>query len=194
MKKLAKFHTLQRISARNIHVSKTIAEFRCVRSNFADKTVGFVPTMGALHQGHISLVRKARELNSVVICSLFVNPTQFSAGEDLHKYPRQFDKDMELLKEAGVDYVFAPSTEEMYSKSPLCFVVPTWNIFEGRARPDFFKGVATVVWLVLDSILSFFFLFYYFILHEVNSLILYNLQCHTLDKKIFLNVFLLNLW
>jgi len=138
--------TLHGKCVRNIHVCKSIADFRIARAKLSDSSVGFVPTMGALHHGHISLVKKARELNATVICSLFVNPTQFSAGEDLHKYPRQFDADMEMLKQAGVDYVFAPSSEEMYSSSPLCFVVPNWSIFEGRARPDFFRGVATVVW------------------------------------------------
>lgn len=109
--------------------------------------VGFVPTMGALHAGHVSLVTKARKHHRCVVASIFVNPTQFGAGEDLDKYPRTLDRDLAVLEAAGVQCVFAPGVADMYSKDTLCHIEPVAfsDISEGRARPDFFRGVATVV-------------------------------------------------
>lgn len=135
------------LGSRNIHVARTIEEVRRFRSNQGLSKLGYVPTMGALHQGHISLVLRAKQQCDVVASSIFVNPTQFSAGEDLDKYPRSFDSDLELLKAAGVDFVFAPNLEEIYSRKPLCHVEPAdfSHISEGKARPDFFRGVATIV-------------------------------------------------
>ena len=135
------------LDSRNIHVARTIEEVRRFRSNLGLSKLGFVPTMGALHKGHISLVLKAKQHSDVVASSIFVNPTQFSAGEDLDKYPRSFDSDLELLKSAGVDFVFAPKLEEIYGRKPLCHVEPAdfSHISEGIARPDFFRGVATIV-------------------------------------------------
>jgi len=106
--------------------------------------------MGALHSGHVSLVAEAKKCNSLVVASIFVNPTQFGKGEDLDKYPRTFDKDLAMLREAGVACIFAPSTEVMYPPGddpPLCHVEPAafGAISEGQARPNFFRGVATVV-------------------------------------------------
>jgi pantoate--beta-alanine ligase len=135
------------LDSRNIHVARTIEEVRRFRSNLGLSKLGFVPTMGALHEGHISLVLKAKKQSDVVASSIFVNPTQFSAGEDLDKYPRSFDSDLESLKAAGVDFVFAPKLEEVYGRKPLCHVEPAdfSQISEGIARPDFFRGVATIV-------------------------------------------------
>ena len=110
--------------------------------------MGFVPTMGALHPGHISLVKRAKHENDVVASSIFVNPTQFSAGEDLDKYPRTFDTDLAMLTEVGTDMVFAPLSSEIYPPgNRLCHVEPAafGLIYEGQARPEFFRGVATIV-------------------------------------------------
>ena len=110
--------------------------------------VGFVPTMGALHSGHVSLMQRARLECRIVVASIFVNPSQFSPGEDLAKYPRQFERDLKMLESAGVDCVFAPSDiTEMYRESSLCHVEPAQfsSIHEGVRRPEFFRGVATVI-------------------------------------------------
>lgn len=113
----------------------------------AGRDIGFVPTMGYLHQGHLALVHRAREENAVCIASIFVNPLQFGPNEDLEKYPRNLDRDAELLREAGVDYVFAPSVSDMYPR-PMQTVVDVPSLgsqMEGEARPGHFAGVATVV-------------------------------------------------
>jgi len=110
-------------------------------------TLGLVPTMGALHDGHLSLVRRAQgECDSVVV-SIFVNPTQFAAGEDYETYPRSFEDDCAKLKSAGIDLLFAPSPEEMYSPGSTTFVeVPgIGDRLDGASRPGHFRGVATVV-------------------------------------------------
>ena len=117
--------------------------------------MGFVPTMGALHEGHLSLVRAARRTSDVVTASIFVNPTQFGANEDLAKYPRSLERDCKLLESEGVDLVFAPTVEEMYPTPQDGNVRPTsvtWvtveglsNKLDGRSRPGHFRGVTTVV-------------------------------------------------
>ena len=132
---------------RNIHVVRTIDEIRKFRSNTGLQRLGFVPTMGALHDGHIFLMERAKRETDIVVASIFVNPTQFSVGEDLDKYPRTFDSDLQMMKGAGVDLVFAPNVNEIYRRNVLCHVEPSdfSNISEGKARPDFFRGVATIV-------------------------------------------------
>lgn len=113
----------------------------------ADRDIGFVPTMGYLHKGHLALIHRAREENAVCIASIFVNPLQFGPNEDLEKYPRNLDRDAELLRQAGVDYVFAPSVSDMYPR-PMQTVVDVPSLgsqMEGEARPGHFAGVATVV-------------------------------------------------
>lgn len=111
------------------------------------KTIGFVPTMGALHQGHIALVERARLENDIVVCSIFVNPTQFNNPDDLKKYPRTLEADCELLKPAGCDLVFAPSAEQMYTESPVLKMDFGYleQILEGKFRPGHFNGVGIVV-------------------------------------------------
>lgn len=111
------------------------------------KRVGFVPTMGALHAGHISLVRAAREQTDVVVASIFVNPTQFGPNEDFLKYPRTFEKDSAMLAAEKTDYIFSPSVEEMYPKDATSWVDvegPSGKL-DGRSRPGHFRGVTTVV-------------------------------------------------
>ncbi|MGC8819918.1 MAG: pantoate--beta-alanine ligase [Fervidobacterium sp.] len=111
------------------------------------KTIGFVPTMGYLHEGHLSLVRKAREENEIVVVSIFVNPTQFGPNEDFNRYPRDLERDLRLLEPIGVDYVFHPSTEEMYPKNYSVYVdeVELSKYLCGAKRPGHFRGVCTVV-------------------------------------------------
>ena len=111
------------------------------------QTIGLVPTMGALHDGHLSLVKLSDERCDVTVVSIFVNPTQFGPGEDLAKYPRTLDADMEKLAELGVDIVFAPPEQEIYRPDHSTYVEPpsVAEPLEGRCRPGHFRGVATVV-------------------------------------------------
>jgi len=118
------------------------------------RVIGFVPTMGALHAGHMSLVEAARRETSPVVASIFVNPKQFGPNEDFGKYPRAFDADRELLESAGVDFLFAPSVEDMYPPG-FCTVVNVEGLsdrLEGRVRPVHFRGVATVVLRLLEIV------------------------------------------
>jgi len=130
-------------------ISATILEARTAgrEARASRKRLGLVPTMGALHEGHLSLVRAAKIQCDVVAVSIFVNPTQFGPTEDLAKYPRQFERDCALLEEENVDILFAPSVDEMYKKGD-----PTWVTVEGlsdrldgHSRPGHFRGVTTVV-------------------------------------------------
>ena len=126
----------------------TIASFRAIRKTLPhSSTVGFVPTMGALHAGHLSLVEAARSQNDVVVASVFVNPAQFGPNEDLQKYPRQLEVDTALLMAAGVDLIFAPNAGSMYGEHHVTYVDPGGfdATREGQQRPDFFRGVATIV-------------------------------------------------
>ena len=111
------------------------------------KRVGFVPTMGALHDGHLSLVRAAKAQSDIVIVSIFVNPTQFGPTEDLARYPRPFERDCALLEKEGVGLLFAPSVEEMYPQGALTFVTveELSSKLDGKSRPGHFRGVTTVV-------------------------------------------------
>jgi pantoate--beta-alanine ligase len=113
----------------------------------SQRIIGFVPTMGALHEGHLSLVRAAKQQCSPVIVSIFVNPTQFGPGEDLEKYPRNFEHDCALLESLGADYVFAPEAAEIYPPGfhTSIRVEGLSDKFEGRIRPGHFQGVCTVV-------------------------------------------------
>jgi len=130
-------------------VSTTIKEIRAAAraARRSGKRVGLVPTMGALHQGHLSLVRAANQQCDVVIVSIFVNPLQFGPQEDLSNYPRTFDRDRGLLEKEGIDLIFAPSAAEMYpgGAGTLVEVVGLSERLDGRSRPGHFRGVTTVV-------------------------------------------------
>ena len=130
-----------------MRVVATIQEAREALASLRTETIGLVPTMGALHDGHRSLLRAARAENETVVMSLFVNPAQFSEDLDLAGYPRDDEHDLALAAEAGVDIVFAPSVEEMYPPGFQTWVDVTelGSILEGRFRPGHFRGVATVV-------------------------------------------------
>jgi pantoate--beta-alanine ligase len=121
------------------------AASRFARQN--NRRVGLVPTMGALHEGHLSLVRAARSACDVVAASIFVNPTQFAPNEDLLNYPRSFERDCELLEHERVDFLFSPSTEEMYRPGATTWVTveELSRKLDGRSRPAHFRGVTTVV-------------------------------------------------
>ncbi len=116
--------------------------------------IGFVPTMGALHEGHLSLVRQAKRESEIVVVSIFVNPIQFNNSDDLQKYPRDLDRDLDLLKEVGCDIVFAPSEAEMYPENPTESYAfgDLETVMEGAFRPGHFNGVAIVVKRLFDLI------------------------------------------
>jgi pantoate--beta-alanine ligase len=126
-------------------VLRTVAEMRAARASQSD--VGFVPTMGYLHAGHMSLVARAKAECATVAASIFVNPTQFGPNEDLSRYPRDMPRDLALLEAAGVDFVFAPEPPEMYPAGfDLSIAVGgVTGVLEGAVRPGHFAGVATVV-------------------------------------------------
>lgn len=126
-------------------ILKTIEELQSIRKNITS-SVGFVPTMGALHDGHISLIKKAREDNDIVIVSIFVNPTQFLPGEDLDAYPRRTEADKKICELCKVDYLFMPEISTMYSKEEVLIKAPNKSyMLEGKARPGHFDGVLQVV-------------------------------------------------
>lgn len=131
----------------------TVAELRDVLAGRC-RTV-FVPTMGHLHAGHLSLVRKARTFGGPVVASVFVNRLQFAPNEDFDTYPRSLGRDFDLLREAGCDYVFAPSEAELYPQPQDVLVLPPQalaDVLEGAFRPGFFSGVCTVVLKLLNLV------------------------------------------
>ncbi|ETL98750.1 pantoate-beta-alanine ligase [Phytophthora nicotianae] len=131
-----------------MQILETVDVFRQARRALPpNSTLGLVPTMGGLHEGHMSLVKQARSSCDFVAASIFVNPAQFGPNEDYSKYPRTFEKDVALLKEQGVDLVFFPSADEMYSPYHSCYVDPEGfdDLVEGQCRKGHFRGVATVV-------------------------------------------------
>jgi pantoate--beta-alanine ligase len=119
-----------------------------------DKTIGLVPTMGALHEGHLSLVREARRMCDVVVVSVFVNPKQFGPQEDFSRYPRDLTKDTMALADYNVDYIFAPAAEEIYPKGFSTYVEVSQlsDQLEGAARPGHFRGVATVLTVLFNIV------------------------------------------
>ncbi|MGA8212915.1 MAG: pantoate--beta-alanine ligase [Candidatus Sulfotelmatobacter sp.] len=132
-----------------MRICETIEDMRaaCHGVRSRGQRLGFVPTMGALHEGHLSLVRAAMASCEVVAVSIFVNPAQFGPNEDLAKYPRDFERDRDLLEKAGVELLFAPSVEEMYPAGAATWVTvdELSSKLDGRSRPGHFRGVTTVV-------------------------------------------------
>jgi pantoate--beta-alanine ligase len=130
-----------------MRILTTIAEFRKARAD-SPGPLGFAPTMGYLHDGHMELVRQARRANRTVAASIFVNPTQFGPSEDFAAYPRDFERDRAMLEKEGCDLLFYPAVEEMYPQPAAdVYVVPERiaAVLEGASRPGHFRGVATVV-------------------------------------------------
>ncbi|MCH7835611.1 MAG: pantoate--beta-alanine ligase, partial [Chloroflexi bacterium] len=130
-----------------MRIIETVAEMSEARAAVRG-SVGLVPTMGALHEGHLSLVRRARADSDHVVVSVFVNPTQFGPREDIDTYPRDVDRDLQLLESERVDIVFSPPVEEIYPPGfdewvEVCG--PLTSTLEGASRPQFFRGVTTVV-------------------------------------------------
>ncbi len=126
---------------------KTVKEMKKNAKEYREKSVGFVPTMGYLHEGHLSLIRRARQENDIVVVSIFVNPTQFGPTEDLDRYPRDLKRDLELLEEQKVDYVFVPTTGDMYPQgfSTSLRVSKLTDHLCGFYRPGHFDGVVLIV-------------------------------------------------
>ena len=131
-----------------MEVLSTVSEIQALslRLQKEGKTIGFVPTMGYLHEGHLSLIDLIRERSDVLILSIFVNPTQFGLGEDLEKYPRDWERDLQLCRERRVDYVFAPHADEIYLSDASTYVSEEGvsSGLCGQARPTHFKGVTTI--------------------------------------------------
>jgi len=133
-----------------VKILKTIEEIKAFAGDMskAGKKIGLVPTMGALHEGHLTLMREARKECEIVIASVFVNPTQFGPGEDYDAYPRKFEEDCQKLEQAGIDAVFHPEPEIMYPQGYLTYVNVEGDITDrlcGARRPGHFRGVATVL-------------------------------------------------
>ena len=130
-----------------MNICTTISEARAAVGSQHAKRLGFVPTMGALHQGHLSLVRAAKLQCDAVAVSIFVNPTQFGPTEDLSKYPRQFERDCRLLEKEEVEILFAPPVEEIYPDGAVTWVLVEGlsEKLDGRSRPGHFRGVTTIV-------------------------------------------------
>ena len=140
---------------RNLAVVRTIADLRAAvaRARLSGRTVGLVPTMGALHDGHRSLVVAARRRTDFVVVSIFVNPTQFGPSEDLSRYPRTWEVDLDICAKAGADLIFAPDVTEVYPTGSLATFVEVPGLterLEGASRPGHFRGVATVVLKLLQ--------------------------------------------
>src|ERR1700686_1409631 len=142
-------HARSESLADDMKLVKSIDEMRAFRkaTRTGGKRLGLVPTMGALHEGHLSLVRAARDKSDIVAVSIFVNPTQFGPNEDFAKYPRNWDRDRDLLEREGVELLFAPSVEEMYPAGAVTWVtVEGLSVkLDGRSQPGHFRGVTTVV-------------------------------------------------
>jgi pantoate ligase/cytidylate kinase len=139
-----------------VRLFKTIAGLRCYLNQYHRQTIGLVPTMGALHSGHLSLIQQARRENAIAVVSIFVNPLQFAPTEDLQRYPRTLEQDQELCEQAGVDVIFAPSAEEMGADSTtITAIIPPATMTAGlcgKARPGHFQGVATIVTKLLNVV------------------------------------------
>jgi pantoate--beta-alanine ligase len=130
-----------------MRISHTVAEWQQRRRSLDGRSIGFVPTMGALHNGHASLVERSRRETEIVVVSIFVNPSQFNDPKDLERYPQTLNEDLRLLESLGVDEVFIPNAREMYPEGYQLRLEPDdrFRIMEGLHRPGFLQGVMTVV-------------------------------------------------
>lgn len=137
-----------------MQVTHSMADFRERRSAFGGRSIGFVPTMGALHRGHASLVERCRAENEIVVVSIFVNPTQFNDAKDLERYPRTLDQDLRLLQIVGADEVIIPTVSDLYPNGDHLRVVPDSRdqVLEGAYRPGFLQGVLTIVLKLLNCV------------------------------------------
>jgi pantoate--beta-alanine ligase len=129
---------------------------RCLGTRAAGQIIAFVPTMGFLHEGHLSLLREGRKRGDLLVLSIFVNPTQFGQGEDLDCYPRDFERDESLARECGVDLIFYPDAESIYPPGYATYVSvegPLTTSLEGACRPTHFRGVTTVVTKLLTIVM-----------------------------------------
>ena len=139
---------------------KKVIDLRCELAEIrkSKKKISLVPTMGNLHDGHLSLIEYARNISDYIVVSIFVNPTQFVAGEDFDKYPRTLDSDIKSISNLNVDLVFTPDIEEIYPVNDRTFVEAPVSELEsihcGKYRPGHFRGVATVVTKLFDIVLS----------------------------------------
>ena len=134
-------------------IAKNIEQFSLLRESFSKERIGFVPTMGALHSGHISLIKKSKSENDIAIVSIFVNPTQFNNSNDYQTYPNQLQQDIQILESFGVDILLNPSEKDIYPDGNLLKIQPELeiaNILEGKARPGHFSGMLTVVLKLLQ--------------------------------------------
>lgn len=138
-------------------IVQTQKELKCELKKYSNKSIGFVPTMGALHQGHISLINKSKVIANITVCSIFVNPTQFNNKNDFEKYPVTIEQDIDLLNSVDCDILFLPSVIEIYSdglelkeKYNLGFIE---NVLEGKFRPGHFQGVCQVVDKLLQMVM-----------------------------------------
>lgn len=207
------------VCRRKLHIARTVEEMRAYHFTLLRKILtssskgdvippllGFVPTMGALHDGHVSLISRSQQEMPYTAVSIFVNPSQFSPGEDLEKYPRPLERDLQILKDKNVDVVFLPSNSAvLYSPKKLCHVEPSAfnQLFEGKARPEFFRGVATIVCKLLNIVQPtrayFGQVWYYMLLGYWNCFTLNDIfiaypfnipnRCMYFLRKIFPNVF-----
>jgi pantoate--beta-alanine ligase len=137
-----------------IFTTHTALEQYLTETRIEGKTIGFVPTMGALHEGHLSLIAIARKQSDVVVCSIFVNPTQFNDPKDLEKYPRTLSADTEMLEQAGCDILFSPPVNEMYgADEQWCLEIgETESLLEGKFRPGHYQGVTQVVYKLFNMV------------------------------------------
>jgi pantoate--beta-alanine ligase len=137
-------------------IIRTIEELNNIINSelYTKASIGFVPTMGALHEGHASLISTAKDQNQLVICSIFVNPTQFNKTEDLEKYPRKEMEDISILEEIGCDFLFMPSTEEIYKNYEFAGIdlKELETVMEGKFRQGHFQGVCQIVYRLFDLV------------------------------------------
>ena len=137
-----------------IHVSDSLAGWRTRRRGLDGRSIGFVPTMGALHRGHASLVKRCRAENEIVAVSIFINPSQFNDASDLERYPRTLDRDLALLESLGADEVIVPGAPELYPNGYRFRLEPHSSdlVLEGACRPGFLQGVMTIVLKLLNLV------------------------------------------